>query len=211
MGLANRLSRRGSKVLTTFDIGVGEVVGSPIRQSIYQGNASRIGDGERKLLVIGGSQGAARINDAVRAADLRGWTVKHIAGKGKAQGSELEFVDNIGDYLAWADVVVSRAGSNSVCELLALRKPTLLIPMSTGRGDQVQNARYVSGKGAMAVLYEETLTPEVLVKGVNQVWEARGELVANIDKHFSGIDGTEAIARIITHTPRHASRATPLG
>jgi len=214
MGLANRLGRKHCKqILTTFartaeSVG-GTCIGSPIRQSIFQGDASRVmaPNGKINLLIMGGSLGATKINNALHAAlpSLGNYNVIHIAGKGKVVEakfdgySQLEYVDNLQDYLAWADIVVSRAGSNAMCELLALKKPALLIPLSTGRGDQIENAKYASEKGAAAVLWEQYLTPETLVKGVHQVWNSREELVSNCAKHFADIDGTERVAKILTN------------
>jgi len=219
MGLANKLSvKRCSQVLTTFFDTAKEIqakykkakvmhTGSPLRQEIYIGNAESIGSSDRKkMLVIGGSLGAKKINDTLREIipKIDGWEIIHITGKGKMTEStkydyykQLEFVDNIYDYFAWADIVISRAGSNSLCELLALKKPMLLIPLSSGRGDQIQNAKYVSSKNAAAVLWEDVLNAETLAKGVNQVWERRDELVRNCVSYFSGIDGTQKVIQQI--------------
>jgi UDP-N-acetylglucosamine--N-acetylmuramyl-(pentapeptide) pyrophosphoryl-undecaprenol N-acetylglucosamine transferase len=188
--------------------------GSPIRAEIYNGISIKIekrhgfGAGARgNVLVFGGSLGAGKINEAVRGAlgDLK-YNVVHIAGKGKVEPSvvrkdyvQLEYVNDIQNYFAWADVVVARAGSNSVCELLALRKPTLFVPLSTGRGDQIENAREVLKYSAAAVLWEEELTAEVLAKRVDEVFRDREKFKKNAG-NMGELDGTKRIAEIIVAT-----------
>ena len=96
------------------------------------------------ILVIGGSLGAVAVNEAVRAALpelLKQFQIIHLCGKGKVDDSlkeikgycQFEYIKNeLRDLFALADVVISRAGANAICELLALRKPNLLIPLSGG-------------------------------------------------------------------------------
>ena len=74
-----------------------------------------------------------------------------------------------------ADVVISRAGANDICEILALQKPNLLIPLSANasRGDQILNARSFERQGFSMVLEEEELTNEVLLGAINSLYENR--------------------------------------
>ena len=211
MGLANKLCvGAASVVCTTFPIGKSPKfvhTGSPIRQKIYRGDKEKVKtpaptghplyERGRNLLVVGGSLGAAKINETVRAASPKlgeKYNVIHICGKGKTQNPhELEYAPNIEDYLAWADVVVSRAGSNALCELMVLGKPTLFIPMSTGRGDQIANVAFV--RGCAGVLLEENLTPESLVLELENVWRNREAYSAAAKKIIK--DGTETLAKTI--------------
>jgi len=210
MGLANRMSVKFcDKVCTTFRQTADSRqqtaekfvhTGSPIREQIYKGDRSIIDirhkfTSGRNLLVIGGSSGAARINEAVRATDLSKFNVIHISGRGKARGAELEYTDDIENYLAWADIVVSRAGSNALCELMVLGKAVLFIPLSTGRGDQLDNVKEVLRLGAGAVLYEQDLNAELLHQGIEHVWTKRAEFSKNARKVV--VDGTTEIVKTI--------------
>ena len=220
MGLANRMSARFCKVICTTFGGTGcqsktiDMVhtGSPIREEIYNGIPIKVerrhgfkGD-KGNLLVFGGSLGATRINEMVREADLSGFNVVHICGKGKTvAGSkhvELEYVNDIQNYFAWADVVVSRAGSNAMCELLVLRKPVLFIPLASGRGDQIENAKEVLKHDAAAVLWEEELTAEAFVRRVNEVYKNRERYKKNA-ANMGELDGTKKIAEIVLKSALH--------
>jgi len=213
MGLANRMSvKYCKKVCTTFKQTADRQAadkfvhtGSPIREKVYKGNKDVVNKRHgftsgRNLLVIGGSSGAARINQKVREAKLD-FNVIHICGKGKkVNASELEYVDDIENYLAWADVVVSRAGSNALCELMVLRKPVLFIPLSTGRGDQLENVKEVLHHDAACVLFEQDLTADTLVQGIEKVWTRRAEFSKNTRQVV--VDGTQKIAEIINSISR---------
>ena len=79
------------------------------------------------------------------------------------------------DLFAMADVVISRAGANSICELLALKKPNLLIPLSanSSRGDQILNARSFESQGFSMVIDDDTLTPELLAEKAIELYFTR--------------------------------------
>ena len=206
-GLANRLSLPFiTSLCVNFDatrINARRVIhtGTPVRPSLVHGDRARglaaAGfSGERPILaVVGGSLGAERLNlivrESVPALTAR-FDVLHVCGAGKVddtycgtQGYEQrEFIgDEWGDVLAAVDLVVSRSGANSLCELLALRKPNLLVPLpaSASRGDQIENAAYAESQGFSMVVQEPDLTPEVLVERVNALhsdsvsWQARLE------------------------------------
>lgn len=167
--------------------------GTPVRPALLDGDASRgrtwLNVDERMpiLLVTGGSLGADALNAVVRdslGALTSDWHVVHVCGPGKLSedGNEryqqFEYVrEQWGDVLAAADLVVSRAGANTLYELLALRKPNLLVPLSrkASRGDQIENAAYAQELGYSEVIAEEALTAETLVRGVA---ELRPELTA---------------------------------
>lgn len=74
-----------------------------------------------------------------------------------------------------ADIVVSRAGANAICELLALKKPNLLIPLSAGasRGDQILNARSFEAQGFSMVIDEDYLSPGLLIEKVHALYCSR--------------------------------------
>lgn len=94
-----------------------------------------------------------------------------------------------------ADVIVSRAGANAICEIVALRKPSILIPLSAraSRGDQLLNAASFKKQGFSEVIEEEELTNELLVDTINSVYENR-------DKYINAIDNagtTDAVQTIL--------------
>jgi len=190
-GLANRLSYPFvQKVCTSFpdtqkrsDKMV--YTGMPVRSEILCGDASRglafCGFTQELplLLVIGGSQGAQLINQAVRQAlpELqKSFQVVHVCGAGNLSAEhdgnrgyrQFEFIgEQLPDVFAAATLAVSRAGSNSLNELLCLRLPHLLIPLFAGsRGDQLENANMAKRMGWSKVLAEQDLTPQTLLKAV---------------------------------------------
>ena len=144
-------------------------------------------DSHPYMMVIGGSQGAQNVNEAIRSALPQlseRYNIIHLCGKGKLDPTlnryngymQYEYIsDELADLYALADVVVSRAGSNAIFELLALKKPSLLIPLSTAgsRGDQILNAKAFEKNGYCKVLLEENMNNTSLLSAVNEVYENR--------------------------------------
>ena len=173
------------------------LTGSPIRQELLSGNASRarelcgFDDSRPVLFIIGGSSGSVVINTAVRQALptlLEHFQVAHMCGKGNLEPTlapmkgyrQFEYIGKeLSDIFAMSDIVVSRAGANSICELLALHKPNLLIPLSAAasRGDQILNAASFEKQNFSKVLFEENLTADSLVEAVLQLYETRNDYV----------------------------------
>lgn len=169
------------------------LTGSPIRAELAQGNKLAGLDmcgfnaNTPVVMVIGGSLGAANVNKAVRAAlpSLLGdFQVVHLCGKDKVDNlllntpgyRQFEYVKaELKDLFAMADVVISRAGANAICELLALKKPNILIPLpaSSSRGDQLLNARSFEAQGFSIVIGEDDLTTELLVDKVHELYFSR--------------------------------------
>ena len=169
------------------------LTGSPIRAELSQGNRIAGLDfcgfsaNMPVVMVIGGSLGAANVNKIVREALpklLKDYQVVHICGKEKidnlllnTQGyKQFEYVKNeLKDLFAMADVVISRAGANAICELLALKKPNILIPLpaSSSRGDQLLNAKSFESQGFSIVLNEDDLTEDLLVDKVYELYFSR--------------------------------------
>ncbi len=224
-GLANRMSAKYAlKVCTTFPDTVPEIpkgkgvhTGTPIRSELFSGNAAaaagKLGfDAKPVIMVMGGSIGAASINTAVREAlaSLTGrFNIIHLCGKGKltedgaalGNGSyrQFEFVsDELPDYLALSDVIISRAGANAIHEFLALKKPMLLIPLplTASRGDQILNAASFKKRGFAEVLEEEKLTAETLSEAVNALYDDREKYISAMEDAPS-VDGTEKICEMI--------------
>ena len=158
------------------------LTGSPIREELTKGDKLSALDlcgftaNKPVILVIGGSLGAASINKAVREALpklLTDFQVAHICGKDKIDNMLLHVEGYI--QFAMADVVISRAGANSICELLALKKPNLLIPLSaeSSRGDQILNAKSFESQGFSMVIHDDYLSPNLLVEKVVELYFMR--------------------------------------
>ena len=220
VGLANKLTSKYCKlVLTSFSntaetLKNGLFVGSPIRNNIKiktnTNNYQRFNLSNDKpvLLVTGGSQGAAAINAALKNALeelLDNYNVIHICGKGNLDTElshkgyyQAEFLSDIEKAFSIADVCVSRAGSNTVFELISLKIPTVLIPLpkGTSRGDQIQNAEYFQKLGLATVLYQENLTKSSLILAINNCFQNKNEFLRNFNAHPIS-DQSEKIAQII--------------
>lgn len=221
-GLANKINAKfADKICVTFEDTLSHVgakgvhTGTPIRPELYEGDKERglsfLGFDDKKpiLLVMGGSLGAAAVNDAVRAALpklLLSYDIVHLCGKGKVEESlaqpgyrQFEYVNKeLPDVLAATDIVVSRAGANAVFEFLALSKPALLIPLprSASRGDQILNAGYFARKGFAMVLEQESLTPETLLDAVNDLYDRRLSFIATMSAEPLA-DGTDEVLAVI--------------
>lgn len=221
-GLANKLSIPSAdkiccnfpETLSHLPEGKAFLTGSPIRQELLSGNKLAAlkfcGFTANKpvLLIIGGSLGSAAVNAAIRnilPQLLKTFQVIHLCGKDKIDESlknmegyvQYEYIkQELADLFALADVVVSRAGANAICELLALRKPNLLIPLSAAasRGDQILNAASFKRQGFSEVLEEETLSPEVLLNTIQKLYESRRTYVAAMEKSQQN----DAIGKIVT-------------
>ena len=132
---------------------------------------------------------------------LESFQVLHLCGPGNADEALLgtpgyvqcEYLDSeMADAYACANILISRAGSNTLCEILALRKPALLIPypMGASRGDQIVNARSFEARGLSRVLMQEDMTADRLVSEVISLYRDRGSLYEKMDKEPSanGVD-----------------------
>ena len=210
-GLANRLSIPVAKKVCcsfpeTLDCLPAEkavLTGSPIRKELLEGSREDglkyLGwepDNRPTLLVIGGSQGSAVINRALRQdldLLLPDFRIVHLCGKGNLDETlegkddyvQLEYAsDELKDLFALSDLVLSRAGANSICELLALRKPNLLVPLSasSSRGDQILNAESYQRQGYSMVLQEELLTPQSLMDALKELYRDRDRYIAAMSK-----------------------------
>jgi UDP-N-acetylglucosamine--N-acetylmuramyl-(pentapeptide) pyrophosphoryl-undecaprenol N-acetylglucosamine transferase len=230
-GLANRLTYPFCrKICVTFEAtvpylpeGKVKVTGTPVRRSLVAGDAAAglafLGfSGEKPvLLIFGGSLGAAMINNQARRvlpALIQDFDVVHVVGKGNLEPSieepgylQKEFIgEQFGHVLAAAAVVVSRAGANSIYELLMTRKPHLLIPLgkAASRGDQLDNARVFAELGFSRVLYEEALTgdeksDDVFVESIQDVLVHREEIAARLES-FDIKDSVNLIIELIQET-----------
>ena len=223
-GLANKIAIPSAakvccnfpETLKSLPEGKAVLTGSPIRQELLSGNKIAAMDmchftsDKPVILVIGGSLGAVAVNNAVREALpelLKDFQIIHLCGKGKMDESlkdvegycQFEYIKNeLRNLFALADIVISRAGANAICELLALHKPNLLIPLSANasRGDQILNARSFERQGFSLVLEEEQLTKETLLAAVKNLCENRTTFI-NSMKNSGQQDSIGTIIKLI--------------
>ena len=206
-GLANRIAIKGAKkvccnfpeTMKYLPSDKAVLTGSPIRRELFSGNADnalklcKFPDHNKPvLLIIGGSLGSKIVNEAVRKVLpelLEKFYIIHLCGKGNLDNSltgtigyaQFEYASSeLTDMFALADMAISRAGANSICELLALHKPNILIPLSAAasRGDQVLNAKSFKKQGFSFVLEEEELTADSLLNAVKEVYENRDKYIS---------------------------------
>ncbi len=192
------------------------LTGNPIRRFLLSGSRAKglelcgFSPNRPVLLVIGGSLGAVRINNLIRAIlpRLKDFQVIHVCGRGnldpalaKTEGyRQFEFIGpELPDILAAADLCVSRAGANFLFELLALKKPALLIPLpkTASRGDQILNARSFAAQGFSMVLPEEEATEETLLERIHRLYQDRHQLVAKMES-YAAKDALAEVVKLIT-------------
>ncbi|MBQ8749318.1 MAG: UDP-N-acetylglucosamine--N-acetylmuramyl-(pentapeptide) pyrophosphoryl-undecaprenol N-acetylglucosamine transferase [Clostridia bacterium] len=229
LGLANKLIAKKCKfVCTSFEetaknLKNGIYTGTPIREQIFKGKASTVIDkfnldkNKKTIVVIGGSLGSENINKVVRESlpYLKNEQILHITGKGKQDKKvtapnyhQIEYAENIEDYFALADLVITRGGSNTLFELLALKKTMLIIPLGTNvsRGDQIQNANEFKKRSFANVLFEENLNAQTLVKEIKETINSTKTFIANIEQKSK--NGTEIVCNLIKETIKTTAKNT---
>ncbi|TGY96071.1 undecaprenyldiphospho-muramoylpentapeptide beta-N-acetylglucosaminyltransferase [Petralouisia muris] len=192
------------------------LTGSPIREELLSGNRLKgltyCGFQSEKpvIMVIGGSTGSQFINKIVRSLLpdlLKDFQVLHLCGKGKLDSSfehtkgyaQFEYANKeLSDMFALADLVISRAGANAICELLALRKPNILIPLSANasRGDQILNARSFEGQGYSVVIEEEQLNSVILLDAIKKLFQNRNQYINAMAKSEQ-LNSVETIVQLL--------------
>lgn len=229
-GLANKLCiPSATKVCCNFPETVNNLpknkavlTGTPIRQELMSGNPEKArafcGFTTEKpvLMVIGGSLGAASVNENIRKILpdlLKDFQVIHLCGKGKMDDSlknkdgyvQYEYIkEELPDLFALSDIVISRAGANAICEIHALQKPNLLIPLSAkaSRGDQILNARSFERQGFSMVMEEEEITEDSLLQAIHHLYENRQKFHDTMAAS-KGSDSIGQIAQLITTYAKH--------
>lgn len=227
-GLANKIAMKGAvKICCNFPEtikylpeGKGVLTGSPIRQQLLHGDRQKALDftglrGDRHiLLIIGGSLGSVFINNAVRGALddlLQKFEIIHLCGKGNLDPSlngkegyvQYEYISKeLPDLFAAADLVISRAGANAICELLALHKPNILIPLSrnASRGDQILNAESFKKQGFSYVIEEEDVNEQTLSEAIHYVADHKDEY----KKAMADSGQMDSISRIVSLIKEYA-------
>lgn len=199
------------------------LTGSPIRAELLSGSKDAglklcgFDSSKPVIMVTGGSLGALALNKAVREALpelLKSFQIVHLCGKGKTDESlknttgyiQFEYIkDEMKDIFAMSDVILSRAGANAICEIQALCKPNILVPLpaSASRGDQILNAESFKKQGFSEVLDEETLTTELLINTIKSVYENKQKYIdAMKSSHVE--DAVSTIVNLIDKTANAA-------
>jgi len=223
-GLANKLSAPFcDKLCVTFRESLnfikgnkGVLTGSPIREEILHGDKVKgrklcgFTDNKEVLFIMGGSLGSKLINKEIRRnleRLLKEFNIIHICGKGNIDKNlinkngykQFEYVtEELPDFIKAADYIISRAGANSIFEFLALKKPTLLIPLSkkASRGDQILNSKSFEKEGYSLMIQEEEIKGDMLYKKILELKERKIELINNMEKSQSK-NGVEAIIEVL--------------
>ena len=223
-GLANKLTLpAATKVCCNFPEtlehlpeGKAILTGSPIRQELLTGDKYKAREflhftsDKPVIMVVGGSLGAVAVNEAVRQILpelLKSFQVIHLCGRGKVDASlsglegyaQFEYIkEELRHLFALTDLVISRAGANAICELLALHKPNLLIPLSANasRGDQILNARSFERQGFSVVLEEEELDHTILLNAIQALYKNRDSYITAM-KNSSQQNSIDTIIELI--------------
>lgn len=225
-GLANRIAiRYATKVCCNFPETLNYLpkdksvlTGSPIRKELLSGTREKglslckFSDPSRPaILIVGGSSGSRAINTAIRnllPELVKKYNIIHLCGKGNLDDSlsqtagyvQFEYANQeLADLFALADLVISRAGANAICELLALHKPNILIPLSAqaSRGDQILNANSFRSQGFSYVLEEEDLTNTTLLEAIWHVTKKRDSYIKAMAQSHTQ-NSIDTIIRLIT-------------
>lgn len=196
------------------------LTGSPIRQELLSGDRLRAANlcgfslNKPVILIVGGSSGSQFINTAIRSLLddlLPEYQIIHLCGKGNVDESyqnregyaQFEYAGKeLRDMFALSSLVISRAGANAICELLALRKPNILVPLSAAasRGDQILNARSFEKQGYSFVIEEEQLDKDSLKDAIHQVMTNRESYIASMEQSKQ-LDSIQTILDLICNAP----------
>lgn len=223
-GLANKLSIPfARKICYTFPETKdyipkekGVLTGIPVRESLFSGKAELgkrlcgFNDKLPVMVIVGGSQGSQVLNNAIRGILnelLKKFQICHMCGKGNVDQSlnnlsgykQFEYInEELPHVFAMADLVVSRAGATTIYELLALKKPNLLIPLSkqASRGDQILNSESFEKQGFSKVLMEEELNSKSFMENVEELYNGRTSYIKAMENSAVG-NGTEKILELI--------------
>lgn len=223
-GLANKLSAPFAEKICTnfpevagnFSGGKAVYTGTPIRNEILSGDFEKgleiCGFQKHKpvIMIMGGSLGSRNLNRLVREILpelLKDFQVVHICGKGNIEQNlegtkgykQFEYISSeLSHIFKAASMIISRAGANSIFEILLLRLPNILIPLSTNssRGDQILNAKSFENMGFSKVLLEDNINSSILYDNIMDLYKNRNSYIKNMSSK-SVPDGTREIMRLI--------------
>lgn len=194
---ATRICANFPETLNSLPEGKAVLTGTPIREELFSGDKRkgiefcRFTDKKPIIMIIGGSLGSVVVNEAVReilSSLLEKFQIIHLCGKDKIDEKlketegyvQFEYIKKeLSDLMDAADIVISRAGANAICEILALRKPNILVPLSAAasRGDQILNAASFEKQGYSYVIKEEELSGDKLLAAVKEVYSQKEKYI----------------------------------
>lgn len=198
------------------------LTGIPVRESLTKGSKDMgkslcsFKSDKPVILLIGGSLGSEVLNNSLRDnldTILKSYDICHVCGKGNVK-KEFQGIagykqfDYVGDELkhlyAMSDMVISRAGATVLFELITLKKPNLLIPLSkqASRGDQIHNANSFKNLGFSEVIMEEELNSEALLKGIERVYKTREKQISAMN-NSSLKNGVHEVMNVIKEASRN--------
>lgn len=219
IGISNKICAPLCRaVCTSFEscankLNNGIYTGSPLRAQLLNGDKTAVYKkygikGEKAVLLItGGSSGAKYLNEVVRQCIdglIKRYYVIHITGCGnianisKKDYIQIDFTQNIADIFAAADYIISRAGSNTLFEIVSLKKPSLIIPLPKGasRGDQIENAKYFSQKNCVLYAAQDKINKNTLINYLTELENKKEMLIKNMNT-LNASKGNENIVNII--------------
>lgn len=217
-GTTNRyLAKVANRVLEAFPHSFKKEVnaictGNPLRKDFLQSfktKESLIGRPLR-LLIIGGSQGAQALNEAIpdSLAQLSDIDIRHQTGTAmqehvakryqelKVNASATAFINDMVSAYQWADIIICRAGAMTISEVAAMALPAILIPLPNAIDDhQMANARFLTESGAAFLLPQKELNAAKLI---DLITKARQQLEAmsNATRQCARLDATEIVATV---------------
>ncbi len=240
-GLANRILGKLAKTVFIsfkssekyFKAGKTVLTGNPIRKELTGGDRAAalqnfgLNPGRKTVLVLGGSQGAQKINRIILDSlvlMVKDFQVLHQCGEGQYQAikteiekltkeGEGEYADSLknnyrlypffsekemASAYAASDIIISRAGAGSIFEIAMLGKPAIIIPITNSSSDhQLANALELSRFGA-ALIEEQNLTPHIIISQINSLLQSeRYNTVSEKLKSFATPDAAEKIASVL--------------
>lgn len=218
MGLANKIASKYAKlVCTNFEVTAKSnkkfiCTGSPLPISKLDKTQAKeklnINTNKPVLLVTGGSLGAKTINEIIfKLAPIlsKKYYILHLVGKGNLNENlimdnykQIEFSNDMWTIFKATDYAISRAGANTILELLANKIPTIFIPLPKGvsRGDQIDNCNYLKKLNVCEVIFQEDLTEEKLQNSLKNLEKQAKNIISAIKKqNFE--DGTPKIMKAI--------------
>ncbi|MGV3243929.1 undecaprenyldiphospho-muramoylpentapeptide beta-N-acetylglucosaminyltransferase [Staphylococcus sp. 11261D007BR] len=224
-GLANKIALKFAKKLyTTFEDTLkyvpqskADFIGPIVRENLKHGQPEKgyahtgFTSDRKVLMIMGGSMGSAKINDAIRKnlnVLLKDYQIIHLTGKGLKNEDidqpgyvQYEFVtDELTDLLSITDTVVSRSGSNAIYEFLALRIPMLLIPLGLdqSRGDQIDNAKFFESQGFAIMLDESELNADTLKNSLDALDHNREQYLKNMSSFTESYTNVTLLNKILS-------------
>ncbi len=219
-GLTNQwLSKIAKKVFQAFPGAFpnAEVVGNPVREDVVAIPAPQERLAERqgpvRILVMGGSQGARILNQTMPEVMAKlgdGYQIRHQAGKNSqqevaqayqalqvSQAETTEFIDDVAEAYAWADLLVCRSGALTVSEVSAAGVGAIFIPFMHKDRQQALNADHLVECGAAKMIEQPQLTVDKLVEAIQSMDRSQLQQMAINARSAAKLEADRVVAEAI--------------